>query len=197
MELYQANLAKMQQQGDRVKPEEGAGRGAGPEETHSGSDSLADLHATSCGLKSLTSSIAVGGLEVCRRARGGHGYSSFSGIDPFYADYLPTSTWEGDSHLSTQQAARYLLESARSVLNNEGVHNGTTAVLNSFLQRRDTGAALDVLHESPHEGGQALIDAFAWRTACLTFEALKRRDEQKTAWNELLIDFDRLGKAHS
>ncbi len=50
-------------------------RGAGPEEVTAGSDMVADLHATSCGLKALGSTIAGEGLEVCRRACGGHGYS--------------------------------------------------------------------------------------------------------------------------
>jgi len=83
-------------------------RGPGPEETHSGSDLLADLHATSCGLKALGSTTAAEGLEVCRRACGGHGYSSFGGIGAWYADYLPTTTWEGDNYMLTQQVARYV-----------------------------------------------------------------------------------------
>ncbi|OCK93916.1 uncharacterized protein K441DRAFT_660696 [Cenococcum geophilum 1.58] len=62
-------------------------KGAGPEGTYSGSELLADLHATSCGLKSLAISIVADGLEVCRRACGGHGCSSFSGIQPWYSDY--------------------------------------------------------------------------------------------------------------
>lgn len=97
MSLYAANQKKMSQDVGKVG---GAERGAGPEETHSGSDLLADLHATSCGLKSLASTVAVDGLEVCRRACGGHGYSNFAGIGPWYSDYLPTVTWEGDSVVS-------------------------------------------------------------------------------------------------
>jgi acyl-CoA oxidase len=73
MDMYQANQARMTQ----VKDQGDAKRGAGPEETESGSDLMADLHASSCALKSLSSSIAAEGLEVCRRACGGHGYSSF------------------------------------------------------------------------------------------------------------------------
>merc|ERR1712000_617937 len=113
MALYNANQAKMSQDAGKVG---GPQRGAGPEETNAGSDLLADLHATSCGLKSLASFTAVEGLEVCRRACGGHGYSSFSGIGPWYADYLLTATWEGDNYMLTQQVARYLLKTARAVL---------------------------------------------------------------------------------
>jgi acyl-CoA oxidase len=105
MDMYQENQKKIAQGNATNAPSK---RGAGPEEVQSGSDMLADLHASSCALKSLSSSIAAEGLEVCRRACGGHGYSSFSGIGPWYSDYLPTTTWEGDNYMLTQQVARYV-----------------------------------------------------------------------------------------
>ena len=77
MSLYQENQQKML---SGAGTDASASRGAGPEETQSSSDLLADLHATSCGLKALGSTTAAEGLEVCRRACGGHGYSSFAGI---------------------------------------------------------------------------------------------------------------------
>lgn len=105
MELYQENQKKMSVD---VGKASSTNRGAGPEELNPGTDLLADLHATSCGLKALASTTAAEGLEVCRRACGGHGYSSFSGIGSWYADYLPTTTWEGDNYMLTQQVARYV-----------------------------------------------------------------------------------------
>lgn len=74
MNLYQENQKRMNEGNGNADPSK---RGAGPEETQAGSDILADLHASSCGLKALSSTIAAEGLEVCRRACGGHGYSSF------------------------------------------------------------------------------------------------------------------------
>lgn len=53
---------------------------------------LADLHASSSGLKSLTTTLNMAGLEDCRRACGGHGYSLFSGLGHFYQDMLPKAT---------------------------------------------------------------------------------------------------------
>ena len=61
-QLYQENQKKMSQGGQAV-------RGASPEETHSGSELLADLHATSCSLESLANSIAAEGLEAPHRRR--------------------------------------------------------------------------------------------------------------------------------
>ena len=187
--LYQANQKKMSQKNTE---NDRSTRGAGPEETQSGSDLLADLHATSCGLKSLSSYTAAEGLEVCRRACGGHGYSSFAGIGQWYADYLPTATWEGDNYMLTQQVARYLLKSARSVLKGNEATNDTTAILSYFLSRQDRGAAFDVLGRD-----EDIVAAFAWRSAFLTFEALKHRDEQKQSWNSLLVSFYNLSRAHS
>jgi acyl-CoA oxidase len=69
---------------------------------------LADLHASSSGLKSLTTTMAVDSIEDCRRACGGHGYSNFSGFVTFYQNYLPNTTWEGDNYILTHQTARYV-----------------------------------------------------------------------------------------
>lgn len=105
MKQYEDNQKQMNQNPEKSRSKD---RQPGPEETEGHSDLLADLHATSCGLKSLASTIAGEGLEVSRRACGGHGYSSFSGIGSYYADYLPTLTWEGDNYMLTQQVARYV-----------------------------------------------------------------------------------------
>ncbi|OJD11730.1 hypothetical protein AJ78_07551 [Emergomyces pasteurianus Ep9510] len=153
---------------------------------------LSDLHATSCGLKALGSTTAAEGLEVCRRACGGHGYSSYSGIGTWYADYLPTTTWEGDNYMLTQQVARYLLKSARAVLADKAPDNDTSRILKNYLRRRNMGAAFDIL-----DNDADIVDAFAWRAAHLTFEALKQRDVEKRSWNSLLVDFWRLSTAHS
>ncbi|EFY88863.1 acyl-coenzyme A oxidase [Metarhizium acridum CQMa 102] len=158
--------------------------------SQSSHDILPDLHATSCALKAFSSTVAAEGLETCRRACGGHGYSAFSGIGSWYADYLPTVTWEGDNYMLTQQVARYLLKSARAVLKGKPAPNDISRVLAEFKARQDIGAAFDIL-----DNDEDLVKAFAWRVAFLTFEALKHRDEEKQAWNSLLIDFWRLSTA--
>jgi acyl-CoA oxidase len=95
MDTYKSGQHEMQSDSTEAEKEAAASR-------------MADLHATSCGLKSLASMTAADGLEAARRACGGHGYSSFSGIGPFYADYLPNTTWEGDNYMLTQQVAQYV-----------------------------------------------------------------------------------------
>ena len=88
--------------------------------------------------------------------------------------------------------ATQLLKSARSVLKGAEPSNDTTQILHNFLHKSDVGAAFDILGKD-----EDIVAAFAWRSAFLTFEALKHRDEQKKAWNDLLVDFYRLSRAHS
>ncbi|KAF2667106.1 acyl-CoA oxidase [Microthyrium microscopicum] len=153
---------------------------------------LADLHATSCGLKSLASTTTADGLETSRRACGGHGYSSFSGIGDVSTNYLPNVTWEGDNYMLTQQVARYLIKTARSVMDGAPITNDTTKIFSYYQSRAEIGAAFDVLGSDTD-----LVAAFAWRSAYLSFDAMRQRDEAKKPWNDLLVDFYRLSKAHS
>jgi len=168
-------------------------RGTNPVTQVSDSDLLVDLHGTSCALKAFASTSSVESLEVRRRACGGHGYRSFSGIGSWYADYLPNTTWEGDNYMLTRQVCRYLLKSARLVLT--GFNTPDDEVIRLFKdwkRRQDTGAVADFGILGNDLG---LIDAFGCRVAYLTFEALHHRDEDKQSWNSLLVGFWRLSTA--
>lgn len=187
--MYEENQARMAGKHDAGQLSD-SNRRPGPEELNPGADLLANLHATSCALKSYGSTVAGEGLEVCRRACGGHGYSNFSGIGTWFADYLPTLTWEGDNYMLTQQVCRYLLKTARAVYVGKAGDNDTARILKTYLARRDTGAAFDILASD-----EDLVSAFAWRVAYLTFEALQHRDVEKQSWNSLLVDFNRLSTA--
>lgn len=78
------------------------------------------------------------------------------------------------------------------MLAGKGTDNDTSRILQTFIARREKGASFDVL-----EADKDIVAAFAWRTAYLTFEALKHRDVEKRSWNDLLVDFWRLSTAHS
>lgn len=73
-------------------------------------DGLADLHLASSGLKALCTTLALDGIEQCRRACGGHGYSRFSGLPTLLSDYSAMVTLEGDTNVLYMQTARALLK---------------------------------------------------------------------------------------
>ncbi|KAK0542516.1 hypothetical protein OC846_006714 [Tilletia horrida] len=108
---------------------------------------LADMHALSSGLKSYTSIASAEAIEECRRACGGHGFSLAAGLPTFYANYLPTVTWEGDSYMLTQQTARYLFKTMRAIKATKGrstkeQDNLTTDYMKRYLRSKDDKASI-------------------------------------------------------
>ena len=58
----------------------------------------AQLHALSASLKAFTTNGTMHGVEQCRLACGGLGYSQASGIPKIYVDCVPACTYEGREH---------------------------------------------------------------------------------------------------
>ncbi|KAM0754099.1 acyl-CoA oxidase [Meredithblackwellia eburnea MCA 4105] len=71
---------------------------------------LAETHAVSSGLKSYITTSVVEGVEVLRRAMGGHGFLDAAGIGRIYAMALPSATYEGDNFILNLQVARAALK---------------------------------------------------------------------------------------
>lgn len=125
---------------------------------------LIDLHSLSSGLKSLSSELAAGGVETCRRAMGGHGYGGGTGLVTMGADYLSKVTVEGDNWMITQQMARYLVKKAKLVSTTKGksTSNRTELQLSRYLQQQETRPKHDVLYDD-----HALVAAFEHRASSL------------------------------
>ncbi|KAI0077010.1 peroxisomal oxidase [Panus rudis PR-1116 ss-1] len=78
---------------------------------------LAEMHATTSGLKALSTRVSVQDVETARRALGGHGYSAFSGLGNIYADKLPSVTYEGDNYVLDQQVVRAAVKAYKNYKN--------------------------------------------------------------------------------
>jgi acyl-CoA oxidase len=77
---------------------------------------LADLHATSAGLKAFATWHVAESIEQARQCMGGHGYSSYSGLPTLISDFAVNQTWEGDNTVMALQTAQYLIKSLTSVM---------------------------------------------------------------------------------
>ncbi|ELU06137.1 hypothetical protein CAPTEDRAFT_20276 [Capitella teleta] len=71
---------------------------------------LLELHAQSSVLKAYMTSRGVTGIETCRMACGGHGYSRFSGFPTLLTGASASVTVEGDVTVLLLQNARYLIK---------------------------------------------------------------------------------------
>jgi len=59
---------------------------------------LAEMHATTSGLKILVTTTGIQDVEIARRSMGGHGYSAFAGLGRIYAEYLPSASCVQNSY---------------------------------------------------------------------------------------------------
>ncbi|KAK4520271.1 uncharacterized protein ATC70_008404 [Mucor velutinosus] len=159
---------------------------------------LADLHASSSGLKSLTTTMAIDAIEDCRRACGGHGYSMFSGLGQFYQDYLPNVTWEGDNYILTQQTARYLLKTFRNVVAGKAEpseYNQTITYLTQFLE--NPKAKCPATKPEDFLNPEMILSAFGFRAAFGIAQVAEQIDRHGRSWNSMLVEISRISKAHS
>eukprot|EP00922_Rhytidocystis_sp_ex-Travisia-forbesii_P046438 GHVS01069221.1.p1 GENE.GHVS01069221.1~~GHVS01069221.1.p1 ORF type:complete len:710 (+),score=105.82 GHVS01069221.1:42-2132(+) len=75
---------------------------------------LSDIHAITSALKATMTYTVMEGIEVCRKACGGHGYALSAGIPLHLTNYAPQATYEGDFVVLSIQAGRILLKAVES-----------------------------------------------------------------------------------
>lgn len=85
----------------------------------SNTTALAEIAATSAGLKALSTYLASSGIEDCRKCCGGNGYLMASGVAALAADYVWQTTAEGDFIILILQTARFLMKTLKKVRQGE------------------------------------------------------------------------------
>ncbi|KAJ8399688.1 hypothetical protein AAFF_G00407930 [Aldrovandia affinis] len=163
---------------------------------------LPELHALSAGLKAFTTWTANTGIEVCRMACGGHGYSRCSSLPDIYVTFTPTCTYEGENTVMMLQTARYLVKSYTQASAGQQL-SGMVSYLNksqSRLQPQAVSTRPTVVDVSDLA---SLVEAYKLRAARLVETAAKnlqvetlRSKSKEDAWNNTSIDLVRATDAH-
>ena len=91
------------------------------------------MHHLSAGFKATFSRIAYDGIDACRQACGGAGFSAHSGLPALQVDYAPNTTYEGDNTVMLQQAGRLLMKTWKKSQKGEQA-SGWLAYLNHVEQ---------------------------------------------------------------
>ena len=78
-------------------------------------DLVPETHALGSCLKASTTRLASDGIEELRRACGGHGFSTFSGLDEIYGNSMVSFTGEGECYMIVQQTTRWLFKAHREL----------------------------------------------------------------------------------
>ncbi|XP_061401563.1 probable peroxisomal acyl-coenzyme A oxidase 1 [Musca vetustissima] len=71
---------------------------------------LPELHALSCCLKAICSEEAAKGVEIARKACGGHGYMASANFGNLYTAATAACTYEGENTVLLLQTARFLMK---------------------------------------------------------------------------------------
>lgn len=161
--------------------------------------SLSEVHATSSGLKSLSTKLGAELVEECRFSCGGHGYSSFSGIPLVYSELVALTTAEGETYVLTQQTTRYLLKALEASLQNKSLARGVSylkdvssrlpeRISSSFTQFRDS---LFQLQAYSHRAIY-LLSSLAQSIQT----SIGNGQTAAQAWNDHLVEVARVSNAH-
>ncbi|XP_053493211.1 peroxisomal acyl-coenzyme A oxidase 1 isoform X1 [Ictalurus furcatus] len=168
---------------------------------------LPELHALAAGLKAFTTWTVNAGIEVCRMACGGHGYSRSSGLPDIYVTFTATCTYEGENTVMMLQTARYLVKSYRQVRDGKQL-TGIVSYLNESHQHlqpqptgsRPAGSRPTVISINDL---QSLVEAYKLRAANLVETAakslqteLQHSKSQEDAWNNSSLELIRASDAH-
>eukprot|EP00798_Chlamydomonas_sp_ICE-L_P022131 gene22131-29193_t len=176
--------------------------------------SLPELHASSSGLKALSTWITTEGIEACRATCGGHGYSQLSGLPTLLQDYAPNITWEGDNNvlclqvggthvfMSVEHTARFVLKALMASQKGATPPGRTCAYLANAQQKLHSRCPVksSASWNDPHTQ-LAAMHHVARRLAVTTAAALTNNGTTKPefegpVWSSHAVNLIRLAKAH-
>ncbi|XP_031207649.1 peroxisomal acyl-coenzyme A oxidase 1 isoform X1 [Mastomys coucha] len=164
---------------------------------------LPELHALTAGLKAFTTWVANAGIEECRMACGGHGYSHCSGIPNIYVTFTPACTFEGENTVMMLQTARFLMKIYDQVQSGKLV-GGMVSYLNDLPSQRIQPQQVAVWPAVVDINSlDSLTEAYKLRAARMVEIAAKNlqtqvshRKSKEVAWNLTSVDLVRASEAH-
>uniref|UniRef100_A0A914CAU6 Glucuronosyltransferase n=1 Tax=Acrobeloides nanus TaxID=290746 RepID=A0A914CAU6_9BILA len=157
-----------------------------------------DLHALSCGLKAITSHQAALGLEQCRMACGGHGYSQASGFPLKYTVAVGGCTYEGENMVMLLQTARHLVKMAKAI--RSGHPSKPNNVIDYLFKKGSTKCLIDQSYDPNYQNVLEAFEHLARRVTLQVYDKLVQLQQQgqsyELSWNECAVDLCKASRAH-
>ncbi|CDW85064.1 acyl-coenzyme a oxidase [Stylonychia lemnae] len=145
---------------------------------------ISEIHAASSILKALSTWTCYQGIQECRRACGGLGFSFHAKFGILLNNNDVNQTWEGDNNVLLQQAGKYVLDQRIKVLKGQEIQDDT-------LQFLSDKYVLQTMRLSKSEiaNPQSILRLFQVRISIALNKVIRKLNEltQKTdqyqAWN--------------
>ncbi|KAG8550272.1 hypothetical protein GDO81_026941 [Engystomops pustulosus] len=161
-------------------------------------NSLPELHALAAGMKAYATEICSNGVEVCRKACGGHGYSLYSGIPSLYTKVTASCTYEGENTVLHLQVARFLMKCFAAVQTRSPLPASTAYLSSPATDACTARNAADFLDP------EVYLTAYEFRAYSLIASAAHKIQnlvgsgaEQYLAWNSTSVELVKASLAHS
>lgn len=148
-----------------------------------------ELHAITSAMKAVSTTSTVRGLQECREACGGLGYSYYSKIGILRNHSDISQTWEGDNNVLLQQTSKYLLD----LIKNKFKGKMTSSSISDFIKVEPVeGTQLDIKNDEELLKTENLVSIFEHRVNLLLQRSAMKlssqlQDENKInpieAWN--------------
>lgn len=155
---------------------------------------LPQLHGLSAGMKAFVTEEASSGIEICRRACGGHGYANSSGIGQLYRSVVAGCTYEGENTVMYLQSAGVVMKSLTD--------SDSSSELTAYLDGLATNSEFN-LPKVDFSSVEYLVKCFQKRSRfCLKSVADKLQalvgsgKKHADAFNMLSVQLVNVAKAH-
>jgi acyl-CoA oxidase len=172
---------------------------------------VTDIHASSSGLKSFTTTMAADGIEDCRKACGGHGFLQCSGLPELITTYLQNPTVEGDNHMLPQQVIKVLLKLVEALQNGNDwsdykpcdsyylIPSLKSIILSDRKEKCEAGTKNEMLQipvlllAFRHRAARIVVEVALHMQASIVDGGMTPQD----AWNQALVEMARASHAYS
>ncbi|XP_043934744.1 peroxisomal acyl-coenzyme A oxidase 2 [Protopterus annectens] len=158
--------------------------------------SLPELHALTTGLKAFITDSCIAGVEECRKACGGHGYSVLSGLPSLSTRTSASCTYEGENTVMFLQTARFLFKCLAAAQSGQSLPPSVAYLSESDIKSR-TVSKKNVLNPDTY------VETYRHRACRLIKEAasmlqsqIQSGVEQYVAWNNSSVKLVQAAEGH-
>jgi len=161
---------------------------------------MAELHAVTAGLKSLTTEISIEGIEIARKSLGGHGFSKFSGVIDVLVDWIPSQTYEGENTVLYLQVASHIV---KLMFGRKSQSLAPSSGFSYLFSQNDSKISPESTSKDFNQLGFLLScfqhrSRFVIESVCAEFSSIMKSGKTfEETYNDLAVDLVRMAKCHS